>query len=354
MRYIIFILIILIAGYAQADSVGIEVTPSGIAFPLGIDAENTLAWDSVHGAIKDDTGIDFHDTGVNSCKITVNVGDDTKVDHDECNIHLGGPQYTFAAATSLPPNFGTGENSVYIGMTMNGYTTSTIRWTSTQELTVIPLARLNTELGDTGAGSSVHLIRDDRYFISNRDYYDMVLHKEAFGALYVTGGKIFSHATSLVLQQTAGVLFDAQSKRHELAAFANMSAIFLHLSSTGGDDWLGAKQPLIVDNVYYNPSGSGLVALLNSNKFKVDTIIKSPKGPDGTPEGGWFYVFGDTEYDTQADAIAAVNDDSATRFGVFKNQAESGLVVIALIVQQKDATIIDTIEDRRPCLVCRP
>lgn len=352
-RYLIVLLCMFYTTLAYADDIGMDITPSGAAFPLGIDAENTLEWDSLHGNLKGDTGVDEHEAGVNSCKITLNAGDDTKIDMYECNVHIGGPHYAFATTTSLSPNFGAGENSVFIGVTMNGYTTSTIRWTSTQELTVIPLARLNTELGDTGVGSSVHLIRDDRYFITNDYYYSMVWYKEAFGSLYVTGGEIFTHATSLVLQQSAGVLFDAQRKRHELDAFSNMSGVFIHLSSNE-IDWVGAEQAFIVDNINYNPAGSGLVALSNTNKYKVDTIIKSPKGANGLPEGGWFYMYGDTEYDSQPEAIAAVNDDSATRFGVFGNQATSGLVVIALIVQNKDATVIDSVHDRRPCQVCRP
>lgn len=300
-------------------------------------------------------GVDEHNVGVNSCKVTPNAGDDSKIDIEECNMHAGGPHYPFAAMSSIDPGLGAGENSKFIGMTMNGYTTSDSRWTDVQKLTIIPLARVNTAFGVSGPGSTISLIRDDRYFITKREYYDRLIWEEAMGALYVTGGEIFANSTSgLILGQDAGVLYDGQTKRQILGSFANMSAVFLHLSSSGFPDWIADKRPLTVDAVNYNPSGSGLTALLNDNKFKVDTILKSPKGPDDTPEGGWFYVYGDTEYATQEDALAAVNDGSAIRFGLFINQSVSGLVPLALIVQQKNGATIDTIVDKRPCRVCRP
>lgn len=318
-----------------------------------LNITNVTNWDSSVSIPTSPTGVDEHIIGVNSCKVTVNAGDDSKIDIEECNIHVLGPHYPFAAMSSIDPALGAGENSKFIGMTMSGYTTSESRWTDTQKLTIVPLARVNTSFGVSGPGSTISLIRDDRYFITKRDYYDRLIWEEAMGALYVSGCEIFS-TSGLILGQTAGVLYDGQTKRQVLSSFANMSAVFLHLSSSGGFDWISTKGPLVVDAVNYNPSGSGLTALLNDNKFKVDTILKSPKGADGVPEGGWFYVYGDTEYATQADALAAVSDGSAFRFGLFINQSVSGLVPLALIVQQKNAASVDTIIDKRPCLVCRP
>ena len=320
-----------------------------------LNITNVTNWDSSVSIPTSPTGVDEHNIGVNSCKVTVNAGDDSKIDIEECNIHVLGPHYPFAAMSSIDPDLGAGENSKFIGMTLNGYTTSESRWTGEQKLTIVPLARVNTAFGVSGPGSTISLIRDDRYFITKRDYYDRLMWEEAMGAQYVTGGEIFANSTSgLILGQTAGVLYDGQTKRQVLSSFANMSAVFLHLSSSGGFDWISDKRPLVVDAVSYNPSGLGLTPLLNDNKFKVDTILKSPKGADGVPEGGWFYVYGDTEYATQADALAAVADGSAFRFGLFINQPVSGLVPLALIVQQKNATEVDTIIDQRPCLVCRP
>lgn len=308
-------------------------------------------WDSSVNIPTAATGVDEHEIGADTCKVTVNGPDDSLIDIAPCGIHVLGPHKSFEVMSSIDPGLGAGENSKFIGMTFNGYTTSDSRWTDTQKLTVIPLARVNTAFGISGPGSTISLIRDDRYFITKRDYYDRLWHEEAVGALYVSGGKIA--ATGLVLSQSAGVLYDGQTKRQVLSTFGNMSAVFLHLSSNE-IDWVGSKQPLVIDNVNYNPAGSNLVSLSTTNKYKIDTILKSPKGPDGVPEGGWFLIYGAIEYDTQADALAAVTDGSGIRWGLFVNQAVSGLVPLALIVQQRDLTTIDAISDQRPCLVCRP
>jgi len=68
-----------------------------------------------------------------------------------------------------------------------------------------------------------------------------------------------------------------------------------------------------------------------------------------------FFIYGDTEYATAAGAVAAISTGEAvSRFGVFVDQASSGLVPAALIIQQRNAAAVDTIIDRRPCQVCRP
>jgi hypothetical protein len=235
---------------------------------------------------------------------------------------------------------------------MNGYTSQTSKWTSLQKQTVVPIARLNTPLGQLGPGSDIRLIRDDRFFLYQNIYLDRVYHEEAVGALYVTGGEIYN--TGLQIGQTAGALYDAQKKRHTLAAFLNQSAIFLNLSANDVD-WIASKKPLTVDAVNYNPAGSNLVPMLNDNTFTIHTIMKSPKGANGTQEGGLFFVYGDTQYATAAAAIEAISDGAAVpRFGVFVDQATSGLVAVALIVQQRNAAAVDTVLDRRPCQVCRP
>ena len=353
-KLIILLLILFWTGSAYA-LVGVKVTADGASFPLGLDAENTPNFDTVIGEVHSDTGVDSHGQGFDSCKVTVNAGDITKIDIEECHIHIQGPMYSFDGITSLDPQFGAGENSRFIGVTMNGYTSQTARWTYTQKQSIVPLARLNAPLGQLGPGSDVHLISSKRYFLYQNFYLDNAYHAEAVGAQYVTGGVIFANTTSgLIIGQTAGVLYDAQKNRQVLAAFENQSALFLNLSSNEVD-WIATKAPLTVDAVNYNPAGSNLVPLLNDNTFTIHTIMKSPKGANGTQEGELFFVYGDTQYGTAAAAIEAISDGSAVpRFGVFVDQATSTLVAVALIVQQKNAAAVDTILDRRPCQVCRP
>jgi len=319
-----------------------------------INTTGILNWDSATGLVHADTGFDSHGTDFDSCEVIVDATDSTKVYIKPCHVHIGGPEYAFDGATT-DPGFAAGENSRFIGVTMNGYTSQTSTWTNTQRRTIIPLARLNTPLGQLGPGSDVHLIRSDRYFIFENFYLDSLYHFEAIGAQYVTGGDIFSNATSgLILGQNEGVLYDGYKNRQELGTFENQSAIFLHLSSNE-TVWVGTKQPLIVDALNYNPAGSSLVPMLNDNTFTIHTILKSPKGVNGVQEGGLFFIYGDTEYATAAAAISAITDGSAlSRFGVFVNQAKSGLSPAAWVLQQRHAAAVDTIDDRRPCQVCRP
>lgn len=353
-RYLIILLFIFSTSTAYADVRGMKVTADGASFPLGIDLVNTPNADTQIGLVHADTGIDSHGTGFDSCEVIVDATDITKIYIKPCHVHIQGPEYAFDGATT-DPRFAAGENSRFIGVTMNGYTSQTAPWTNLQKMTILPLARLNTPLGQLGPDSDVHLVRSDRYFIFQSFYIDSLYHFEAMGAQYVTGGDIFSNATSgLILGQNSGVLYDGYKNRQVLGAFENQPAIFLHLSSNEVD-WLGTKQPLTVDALNYNPAGSGLVPMLNDNTFTIHTVLKSPKGANGVQEGGLFFVYGDIEYATAAGAIEAISDGSAvSRFGVFVDQAKSGLAPVALIIQQRNAAAVDTIVDRRPCQVCRP
>jgi len=293
------------------------------------------------------TGISSRYWGTTSCEVTINSGDDSLIDIDECDVHIQGPLYFFNA-TTIDPNFGVGENSVFIGVTMNGYTTQTQGWSAAQKQTIAPLARLNTALGVTGPGSSVNLNRDDRYFVSERDYKDRLWTEEAIGSLYALGGELFSNATSgLVMGQYSGILYNAQRERHLLGEFNNMSALFLYHTAGGGP--VAVKAPFVVDNVNYD-TGTGLAALI-SNRWTKISVLKSPQGANGTQEGGWFYIYG-AEYLTQAAAEAADFD-----FSFFVSQGVSGLVPLAEVVVQEGGVTLGTdlfIIDKRACLVCRP
>ena len=294
------------------------------------------------------TGIDSHEVGMSSCKVTINSGDNSLIDIGECHVHIQGPEYEIDEAIGMDPNFGVGENSVFIGVTLNGYTTQTQGWNATQKQTIAPLARLNTASGVTGPGSTVTLNRDDRYFVSERDYKDRIWTEDAIGSLYSLGGELFSNATSgLVMGQYSGIIYNAQRERHELGKFNNMSALFLHHTTTGAP--VAVKAPFIVDNLNYD-DGTGLVALI-SNRWTKASVLKAPQGANGTQEGGWFWNYGG-EYLTQAAAEAAPFD-----FSFFVSQGVSGLVPLAEIIVQQGGSTLGTnlfIIDKRACLVCRP
>lgn len=314
-----------------------------------IEYDTIPNWDTAVSVPHSVTGIDTHTVGVTSCKATINVGDASLIDIAECHYHLQGPEYEMDAATGIDPGFGAGENSAFIGVTLNGYTTQEAAWTAVQKQTIIPIARLNTASGDLGPGSDVFLVRDDRYFASERDYRDRLWTEEAIGSLYATGGELFSNATSsLVMAQNAGVLFNPQRERHTLSAFGNMSALFVHYSSN--DIPIAIKAPFLVDNQQYDDGATGLNTIL-ANRWTNISVLKSPQGANGVQEGGWFYIYGN-EYTTQAGAEAADFD-----FGPFVSQGASGLVPLATVIVKKDGITLDTdlfIIDKRACLVCRP
>ena len=345
---ILFAVLFSSGAWADSYNAGVADTADGVSFPIGIDLVNTPNADSQISIPHAVTGIDGHEVGADSCKVTINSGDDSLIDIGECHVHIQGPEYEFTNMTAIDPSFGVGENSVFIGITMDGYTTQTQGWTGAQKQTIAPLARLNTASGVTGPGSTVTLNRDDRYFVSERDYKDRLWTEDAIGSLYSLGGELFSNATSnLVMGQYSGILYNAQRERHVLGEFNNMSALFLHHTTAGAP--VAVKAPFVVDNLNYD-TGTGLAALI-SNRWTKISVLKSPQGSNGTQEGGWFYIYG-AEYSTQAAAEAAVFD-----FSFFVSQGRSGLVPLAEIVVKQAGVTLGTdlfIIDKRACLVCRP
>jgi hypothetical protein len=334
-------------GGGNSYNSGIVDTPAGVSFPNGIDTANTPTWGTNVASVHQSTGIDTHES-ITSCEPSINAVDASLLDIADCWLHIKGPEYFFNA-TTISPNSLAGQNSSFIGATMNGYTTQLADFSITQLKTIVPIARVNTELGDLGPGSDIHLLRHDHYFLGERDSRDKTYFSRVFGAQYVKGGELFANATSLTLGQYSGLLFDGQTNPHALGHFNNMSAIFIHLSSNEVD-YIPTKKALIADNYYYNPAGSSLIALSNTNKYKADTILKSPKGANGAQEGGWFYLYGTQEFDTAAEAKA----EALVRFGVFIDPATSGLVPLAIAVINRDATTVEEIIDQRRCFVCRP
>ena len=322
-----------------------DVTEVGFG---GTDLDYTTIdnWDTAVSVPHAVTGVDSHTAGPTSCQVTINDGDATLMDIAECHVHVQGPEYEFANLSGIDPSFGVGENSLFVGMTLHGYTTQISTWTPEQQRTIVPIARLNTPIGQTGPGSTISLLRDDRYFTSERDYKDRIWSQEAMGALYFKGGELFSYST-IVMGQYSGILYNAQKERHMLDEFTNMSAIFV--SHTTGGAPVATKKRFVADNLLYD-TGTGLAALTPNRWTKMD-VLKSPQGSNGVQEGGWFVIYGD-EYLTQAAAEAA-----PFNFSIFGSQGTSGLVSMAEIVVKQAGVTLGTdlfINDVRNCQVCRP
>ena len=264
--------------------------------------------------------------------ITINA-DTTKIDISACVYYIQGTKYSYAGVTALDPSFTAGKTHKRIGLDSSGLVTQDTEFTNAQKQTIIPLGLCTS--ATSGPGSVVHQLRDDRFFISEEGYLQRIWQEEAIGALYYKGGLISESATALQLDQSGGVLYDGQRKRHTLLVDTNIAATKVY--HVGGAWTVSAEiDPFIVDNLQYD-DGTDL-ATLGNNKWASHTLLKSPKAG-----GHYFFVYSQAQYDTEAEALEA-----GINFGIFIDQGASGLVAIAQIVIQKSAANINNIIDARP------
>lgn len=272
--------------------------------------------------------------------ITINGGDPSLFDITETKYFIKGLSYTLAADTGIDPNFSGGSNTSFVGVNSAGLVYSSILWTSEQLKTILPLARLGAASGETGPGSTITIIRDDRFFIDEQNYNLRNWMEHAFGALYHTDGVITKSATALQLDQSAGRLFDAQGKEQFLSSINNISA--LKIFHTGGIPTALPVDPLIVDTAQYDDGAN--LSPIPSNKWVCHTLLKSPKG--APQEGGFFFVYANTTYSNQTEASLAPVD-----FSIFTDQHTSGLVPVARIIVQQGGSVITSVFDERPFAV---
>jgi len=270
--------------------------------------------------------------------------DITKVDIAAAIYYIQGTRYVYAGGTAIDPDFQTGEDTSNLGLDASGLVKQIGKFTSAQKQTIIPLGLCTATQGQTGAGSDVGLIRDDRFIISEVGYIQRLWQEEAIGTLYASGGIISENgSTPLQLDQAAGVLYDKQRKRQVLSSDENIEAVeFYHVSGSWDAQ---TKATLVIDVLQYD-DGTDLATLSNPNKWASHTLLKSPKGETGgTPEGGYFLVFSQGQYDSQGEAEAV-----APNYGPFVDQATSGVVAIAQIVVNKSTANINAVLDKRPII----
>jgi hypothetical protein len=321
----------------------------------GVPFEDYTNWDTASHHAFGSTGIDGHELGETACQASID-NDNTKYKIATCDYHIDGTHYAFDAISGIDPNFLPGQNSAYIALLPYGLgtgrptpfdaitSTGPTPYSAAQKLSLVPIARFNTPSGSTGPGSTIKLVRTDRFFITPYGYDDRIYHEEAIGALYVDGGNLFSNNTALIIGQRAGVLYDSRKVRHILAAFNTITAIFVHYSSNG--EFAEERKRFIVDNVQCgNGTNDGLENML-PNRWCNNKILKSPKGTNGVQEGGLFYIYGAQSYGTQIGAEA-----EEFSFGLFINEFTSGLTPVAEIVIETGSDT-PVIIDRRKCIVC--
>jgi len=277
-------------------------------------------------------------TGEGSGLVSPNA-DPTLVDIAPATYFIQGQLKLYPGVVAYDPAFGVGENSVFLGIDIAGTIVHQVpKWSSEDTRTIIPLARLNTEPGQTGPGSVVEQYRDDRYYIDESGYRDRLWHERVVGVLYQTGGIIGVNGTvPLQIDQTAGILFDAQRKEQILAQQENIDA--LALFHTGGFIATEARSPLVVDTGNYD-NGTDLVAI-PSNKWINHTLLKSPKG--APQEGDFFFVYGKIVHDSQAAA-----EGQAPDYSFFGSQSISGMIAVAQFIVNEGDAFITTVTDNRP------
>lgn len=272
--------------------------------------------------------------------VSINGGDATLFDMVGCTYFIRGVKYTIANQVGVDPNFGAGENSSFIGLNSSGFVYSSTLWSHAQLSTIVPVGRVNAVAGQTGPGSTISLVRDDRFFIDQAGLHRRYYHEHVFGALYHTGGVISKSSTALQIKQDVGTLFDAQGKEQTLANIANIDA--LKIFHTGGAPAASQVSPLIVDVNNYD-NGTDLTSI-PSNKWVCHTLLKSPKG--SPQEGGFFFVYSNAVYNNQTEAESANVD-----FSIFVDQHTSGLIPVARIIVQQGASVIASVLDERPFAV---
>lgn len=291
------------------------------------------------------SGIDSHAPGDDdSGKVTRNSGDVTKFDIELTSVHIQGMDYTFAAVSSIDPEFAGGDSDKWIGYDSSGLVKQDSGFTDIQKRTIMPIARIQAKVGQSGPGSDISDvgITDVRYQISEDGYRWHRYLEKAIGALFETGGIVTENSgTDRDLDLSAGTIWDAHRGKQTWNAFSNLSG--LHVRHVGGA-WSVAEKTLNVDNVNYD-NGTDLTAMTNNNYHCSHTVLMSPRGTQDADIDRLrlFLVHCQSEWNSLQGAI-----DSGLDFGPFVDQPTSGLVPLAQVIVKKNDTNIVSIIDARP------
>ena len=291
------------------------------------------------------SGIDSHTAGDDTtCRVTRNSGDITKVDIEDCIVHIQGAHYEFDAATLVDPEFGVGENDRWLGYNTVSLVSQEGAFTDEQQRTVMPIARIQAIVGQTGSGSDISDVGvlNQRYLISEDGYRWDVYLENALGSLFETGGLITENSgTDRNLDLSSGALWPPTKEKQSWGAFTNLSG--LHLRHVSGS-WVATEKTLNMDNVNYD-DGTDLTAMMNNNYHCSHTLLMSPRGTQDTEFSRLrvFWVHCQSEWSDLQDAI-----DSGLDFGPFTDSATSGLVPLAQVIVKKNTSNIVSIIDARP------
>lgn len=298
-----------------------------------IDAKTTATYgtEAFCNAVGETTSI----TGVTSLDDLVSLNADiSKLDIIAFDYYIQGVKYSYAGDAAISPTIGAGDSSTFVGVDSSGLVYSEDKFTEEQTLTILPIARMQAVQGDSGPGSDLQTPIHLMYTITQEGHEGRAWMEGVIGALYQEGGLYIENVgTPLQVDQLEGAFHNAQRKHIDIAADTNIEASSLY--NVSGTPSLQTRATLVIPKFYDDGTD---IAALGNNKYVSHTLLRSPKAEDV-----FIFVYGDTQYNSQADAEQAPID-----YNIFLSQAASGLMAVARFVVKGDSSNIISIIDERP------
>jgi hypothetical protein len=247
---------------------------------------------------------------------------------------IQGSHYRYTGDTAVIPIIETGDSSTWVGIDSTSIIFKADKFTDEETKTILPLARLQALQGQSGSGSDLQEPLHLTFAIGQEGYNERQWIEHAIGVLYSDGGTYIEN-TSVPLQvdQLSGIFYNAQRRRITFPTTANIEVSRVYHVS--GIPTVQNRATLIVPKFY--DDGTDIVAL-PTNKYVSHTLLRSPK-----EENLFFFIYGATVYDSQAQAEEATAD-----YSIFQDQATSGLYTVARFVVKGDSINIEAIQDERP------
>ena len=267
-------------------------------------------------------------------KIVFINADTTKINIESFEYWIQGIKYSYPGSTAISPTIAAGDSSTFIGVDTAGIVYSPDKFTDEETKTILPLARLQAEQGQSGPGSNLQSPIHENFPIGQEGYSERAWIANAIGVLYSDDGFFEENSTTpLQVDGHSGSFYDAQRKYTPIAAEANIEASSLY--NVSGVPTLQTRATVIIPKFY--DDGTDIVAL-DTTKYVSHTLLRSPK-----EENLFFFIYWNQEFDSQAEAERANPD-----YSIFQNQATSGLYAAARFIIKGDSTNIEAIQDERP------
>jgi len=273
-------------------------------------------------------------TGVISIEDILSLNTDIKkIDVLAFDYFIQGTRYSYAGDTAVSPTIGSGDSSTWVGINSTDIIYSDDRFTNEETKTILPLGRLQAIQGQSGPGSDLQTPLHLTFAIGQEGYNERAWIEGGIGVLYESGGTFTESSTALQVDQAVGVFYNAQRRRMSISSDTDIEASSVY--NVSGSPTVQTRATLVVPKYYDDGTD---IAALPANKYVSHTLLRSPKEDDL-----YFLIYGDTVYDSQAQAEEAKPD-----YNIFQGQAASGLYKVARFIVKGDSTNIEAIQDERP------